>query len=156
DYTLPPQHDFEWRVATREHQVQGEYPHISILDRVFVETTGGDLTIKIENNTASGEGIYAEPVDEADQTLDDADFHYAEVGPLILLKIRPYREERWRYLVFSSRSHEAVRIDAIGWACVSLPEDHGIIFPGGYFLQDGQHKVFDGDFTDFEFVKSIR
>src|SRR5690606_29056472 len=156
DYKLPPQHDFEWRVTTREDHVAGAYPHVSIADRVFVETTGGDLTIKIENNTESGAGIYAEPVAERDQTLDDADFHYAEIGPLVLLKIRPYREEKWRYFVFCSRSRRAVRIDAIGRACISLPEDHGIIFPGGYFLQDGQYKVFDGDFEDFEFLKSIR
>lgn len=156
DYVLPAQQDFEWRLTTREDQVAGEHPHVSILDRIFVETVGGDLTIKIENNTASGEGIYAEPVTESDQTLDDADFHYAEVGPLILLKIRPYREDRWRHLVYSGRTQHAIRIDAIGRACVSLPEDHGIIFPGGYFLQDGQHKVFEGDYGEFEFVRMIR
>jgi len=156
DYQLPPQHDFDWRVVTREDQVEGDHPHVSILNEIFVETTGGDLTIKVENNTATGEGIYSEPVTEPDQTLDDAEFRYVKIGPLVLLKIRPYREEAWRYLVYSARSHKVVRIDAVGQACVSLPEDHGIIFPGGYFLQDGQYKVFDGDFAAFEFVKSIR
>lgn len=156
DYDFPPQHDFEWVVCSRDHQVSGAYPHISIEDEVFVETTGGDLTIKVENNTASGEGIYAEPVDEADQTLDDAEFEYARVGPLILLRILPYREEVRRHLVFSTRSHSVVRVDAIGRACVSLPEDHGVMFPGGYFLQDGQYKVFDGDFSDYEFQRAIR
>ena len=156
DYTPPPQHDFEWRVTTRDDRVAGPHPHVSILDRVFVETTGGDLTIKVENNTQTGEGIYVEPVDEPDQTLDDASFEYAEIGPLILLRIKPYREEHWRHLVFSTRSHNVVRVDAIGHACVSLPDDHGIIFPGGYFLQDGQYKVFDGDYDGFAFHRSIR
>lgn len=156
DYEFPPQHDFEWRTATREMHSAGEYPHVSILDKVFVETTGGDLTIKVEDNTETGEGIYAEPVDDDYQTLDDAEFQYVEVGPLILLKIRPYREEAYRYLVFSTRSHHVVRIDAIGHACVGLPEDHGIIFPGGYYLQDGQYKVFDGDYDGFEFLRQIR
>ncbi len=156
DYDFPPQHDFEWTRCTRDHQVAGAYPHISIEDEVFVETTGGDLTIKVENNTASGEGIYAEPVDEADQTLDDAEFEYARVGPLILLRILPYREEVRRHLVFSTRSHSVVRIDAMGQACVSLPEDHGVMFPGGYFLQDGQYKVFDGDFANYEFQRATR
>src|SRR5690606_24374667 len=133
DYDFPPQHDFEWITCTRDDQVSGDYPHISIEDEVFVETTGGDLTIKVENNTASGEGIYAEPVSEFDQTLDDAEFEYARVGPLILLRILPYREDVRRHLVFSTRSHSVVRIDAIGQACVSLPEDHGVMFPGGYF-----------------------
>ena len=88
---------------------------------MFVETVGGDLTVKVENNTESGEGIYAEPVDEPLQTLDDASIEYAEIGPLVLMKIRPYREEKHRYLVFSTRTQKVVRIDAIGRACWTTP-----------------------------------
>ncbi len=156
DYEFPPQRDFEWTTLTREDQVSGTYPHVSVRNKVFVETTGGDLTIKLENNTATGKGIYAEPVDDSHQTLDDAVFQFREVGPLILLRIRPYREEKWRHLVYSSRTENVVRIDAIGQACRSLPEDHGIIFPGGYFLQDGQYKVFDGNYGGYEFHRAVR
>lgn len=156
DYEFPPQHDFEWTPLTREDQVSGEFPHISIGDKVFVETTGGDLTVKVENNTATGKGIYAEPVDDEYQTLDDASFQYHEIGPLIIMRILPYREEQWRHLVFCARTQEVVRIDAIDRACRSLPEDHGVIFPGGYFLQDGQYKVFDGDYSAFEFHRAVR
>ena len=156
DYTFPPQHDFEWKATGREDQVHGAHPHVSILDEVFVETIGGDLTIKVENNTTRGEGIYAEPVSELGQSLDDADIKYAKVGTLILLSILPYREDKRRYLVFATRSSKVVRADAIGAACVALPEDHGVIFPGGYFLQDGSHKVFDGDYSSFEFERAIK
>jgi ATPase involved in DNA repair/AAA domain (dynein-related subfamily) len=156
DYEFPPQRDFEWTTLTREDQVSGPYPHLSIRNKVFVETTGGDLTVKVENNTTTGKGIYAEPVDDKHQTLDDAVFQYREVGPLILLRIRPYREEKWRHLVFCSRTEEVVRVDAIGQACRSLPEDHGIIFPGGYFLQDGQYKLFDGNYATHEFHRAVR
>ena len=31
---------------------------------------------------------------------------------------------------------KAVRQDAIVQACIQLPEDHGIFFPGGYYLQN--------------------
>ena len=41
---------------------------------------GGDLTVKVENNTADGQGIYREPVDDPDQSLDDAEIAYAQVG----------------------------------------------------------------------------
>lgn len=143
DLTFPPSHDFVWKLATREMQVQGAHPHINIDNRLFVETVGGDLTIKVENNTLTGEGIYSEPVDDANQTLDDAEIHYAVLGSLVLLKVRPYRETVDRYLVFNTRTRQVVRIDAIGRACVQLPEDHGIIFPGGYYLQAGDYKVFD-------------
>ena len=156
DYAFPASHDFEWRVAGREAQVPGDHPHINILDTVFVETVGGDLTVKVEDNTADGAGIYTEPVDDANQTLDDAEFQYAAVGTLVLLRIKPYREQGWRHLVFNTRNHDVRRIDAIGRACVQLPEDHGIIFPGGFYLQNGDYKVFDETIADLEFVRAIK
>ena len=58
-----------------------------------METVGGDLTVKVEDNTDDGLGIYREPVEDADQTLDDAEIFYAIVGNLILLKIKPFRYE---------------------------------------------------------------
>src|SRR5690606_18319433 len=97
DHVFPPAHDFQWRATTREHQVAGKFPHVNILNEVFIETTDGDLTVKIEDNTESGKGIYAEPVDEPRQSLDDAQFEYAKLGHLLLLKILPYNETNWRY-----------------------------------------------------------
>jgi hypothetical protein len=156
DYRFPATHDFEWTVTTRDDYVTGRHPHVNILDQVFVETVGGDLTVKVEDNTEDGQGIYREVVDDASQSLDDGQIHYAKLGALILFKILPYREEEWRYLVFNTRTHDVVRIDKIGESCVQLPEDHGIIFPGGYYLQDGDHKTFDGDFEGMEFLRVIR
>ncbi|WP_434341456.1 DNA repair ATPase [Motilimonas cestriensis] len=154
---LPPnQYDFEWRECTRENEVAGRFPHMNILDTLFVETTQGDLTIKIENNTNSGLGIYAEDVVDDNQSLDDARFCYAEVGSLILLKILPYREETWRYLVYNRNTETVVRIDNIGHACIQLPENHGIIFPGGYYLQNGEYKTFDDDITGLEYKRTIK
>ncbi|MGA4816016.1 DNA repair ATPase [Pseudomonas aeruginosa] len=62
---------------------------------------------------------------------------------MLLLKVLPYREEQWRYLVFNSLTGKVERIDAIGLACIQLPEDHGIIFPGGYHLQNGEYRTFE-------------
>ncbi|MFC0527942.1 DNA repair ATPase [Phytohabitans kaempferiae] len=156
DHTFPSPHDFEWVETTRENHVLGRHPHISIGDEVFVETVGGNLTVKVENNTETGEGIYAEPVDEPLQSLADADIHYARVGPLILLRVRPYKETVWRYLVFNTRTKTVVRLDGIGQACQRLPEDHGIIFPGGYYLATGANKTFDTDVASLEFDRVIR
>jgi hypothetical protein len=143
DIAPPASHDFEWTPVTREQHVGGRHPHINILDTVFVETTGGDLTVKVENNTETGLGIYSEPVEDANQALGDAEIAYARLGRLILLRVKPYRETAQRFLVFNERTREVARIDAIGASCVQLPEDHGIIFPGGYYLQSGEHKRFD-------------
>ena len=145
DIQLPSSYDFDWLETNRENTVHGRHPHINILDKVFVETINGDLTIKIENNTEQGKGIYSEPVEDSTQSLDDGQFFYASVGALVLLKILPYREEQWRYFVFNSLTDEVVKIDDIGQSCVQLPEDHGIIFPGGYYLQSGEMKTFEGD-----------
>lgn len=156
DHTFPPSHDFEWIPATRDDHVPGRHPHISIQGEMFVETVGGDLTIKIENNTETGEGVYREPVAEPLQSLADADVHHARVGPLILLRVRPYNETEWRYLVFNTRTKDVSRLDGIGQACQRLPEDQGIIFPGGYHLSTGVGKTFDTDVSDLEFERVIR
>lgn len=157
DNIYPPSHDFAWRATTRDNHIMGAHPHVSIEDEVFVETVGGDLTVKIENNTENGLGIYSEPVDDPHQSLADAQIFYARAGSLLLLKIRPYKEEHWRYLVYNPRLQQVVRLDPIGTACIALPEDHGIIFPGGYYLQSGDRKLFDGDDMDnLAFKRMIR
>ncbi|RSN17655.1 DNA repair ATPase [Streptomyces sp. WAC 05977] len=156
DHVFPPSHDFEWIETSREQHVLGRHPHISIEDDVFVETVGGNLTIKVENNTETGEGVYAEPVDEPLQSLADAEVSYARIGPLILLRILPYKETAYRYLVFNTRTRDVVRLDGIGQACQRLPEDHGIIFPGGYYLDTGVSKTFDTTVDELEFERVIR
>ena len=152
---FPPQHDFEWIRTTRDQFIFGEHPHISIEDRVFVETVGGDLTVKVEDNTASGEGIYAELVDDADQTLDDAEIYYAIVGNIILLKIRPYQEKEFRHLVFNEKLQTCMRLDSIEDACVLLPDDHGLIFSNGYYLQTGEYKTFENEADGMLFERRI-
>jgi hypothetical protein len=149
-------HDFEWKSVGREQHEAGSHPHINIQDEVFVETINGQLTIKVENNTEDGLGIYNESVDDSTQSLADASVQYAKVGSLLLLKIKPYREKAYRYLVFNTRTKNVNRIDAIGLACVSLPEDHGIIFPGGYYLQSGETKKFPDNIDGLTFKRMLR
>ncbi|GAB4140867.1 MAG: DNA repair ATPase [Planctomycetaceae bacterium] len=151
----PPQHQFEWKRTHRDLHYAGLHPHVSIEDKVFVETLGGDLTIKIENNTDSGEGIYSEPVDDPDQTLDDAEIFYAIVGNIILLKIRPYQEKNFRYIVYNEKIQRAQRLDSIRDACVLLPDDHGLIFSNGYYLQTGESKIFEEQNSGMLFEKRI-
>jgi hypothetical protein len=112
-----------------------------------VECVGGDLTIKVEDNTATGEGIYSEPVDDRHQKVDDAEIAFAELDHLILLKIRPYKETAARYFIFNEKLRSVVRVDSIGDACVRLPEEHGLIFPDGYYLGTGELKRFDAKET---------
>ena len=156
DIQLPNAYDFEWIETRREDVIHGRHAHINIDDTVFVDTIGGDLTIKVENNTEDGLGIYRETVEDKTQSLDDASVHYARVGALILIKILPYREQQWRYFIYNTLTESALRIDTIGESCLQLPEDHGIIFPGGFYLQTGEHKSFDDPVGGLRFKRMIR
>ena len=156
DIELPQAHDFEWSETKREDIVHGRFPHINILDQLFVETIGGDLTLKIENNTEDGQGIYRETVEDINQSLDDAEIFYAKVGSLILVKILPYKEEQWRCFIYNTFTNAVVRIDAINDSCVELPEDHGVIFPGGYYLDNGEYKTFSDEISGLRFKRKIR
>ncbi|NJL12621.1 MAG: hypothetical protein HC913_06245 [Microscillaceae bacterium] len=155
EFKYPEQHAFGWQRARREAYREGRHPHISIQDRVFVEAIGGDLTIKVEDNTESGEGIYSEPV-ERKQGLDDGEYYFADLGNLIILKIRPYQEQNFRYFVFNEKLHQAVRIDKIGEACILLPDQQGLIFSNGYYLQSGELKVFSNLVENLKFEKHIQ
>jgi hypothetical protein len=152
---LPPTHNFEWIATTRKNFVDGKYPHVSVLDKIFVETIGGDLTVKLENNTEEGSGIFNEPVNDANQSLEDAKIYYSEIGNLIILKILPYREDNYRYLVFNSLTENIERIDSIGDSCIELPEQHGIIFPNGYYLENGDFKVFNDESQNLKYFQTI-
>ncbi|MEM1214738.1 MAG: DNA repair ATPase [Bacteroidota bacterium] len=151
---FPEQYEFRWRLATRDDQRVGKHPHVSILDRVFVETVGGDLTIKIEDNTDDGLGIYREAVDYPDQTLDDATFAYADLGNLIALKIQPYQEAA-RYFVYNEKIQQVKRVDALQESGILLPEGQGLIFANGYYLQTGEYKVFDQQAGGLRFKRRI-
>ncbi len=151
---IPEQHEFRWKRATRDDQRNGRHPHISILDRVFVETVGGDLTIKIEDNTDDGLGIYREAVEYPDQTLDDAEYYYADLGNLIALKIRPYQES-FRYFVYNEKIERVQRIDTLEDSGVLLPDGQGLIFANGFYLQTGEFKIFDESLRKMRFDQRI-
>lgn len=150
----PDQHEFRWIKTTRADHRDGKHPHISINDTVFVETVGGDLTIKVEDNTDDGHGIYSEDVIHKDQSLDDGEVYYTILGNIIIIKIRPYQED-FRYIVYNKKIQEARRIDKIRESCILLPDDHGIIFSNGYYLQTGEFKQFENNLSDMLFEKKI-
>lgn len=156
DDVFPPSHDFEWTAATREDHVLGRHPHVSVRGEFHVSAVGGALTVKLEDDTETAGGVYSEPVDEPLQSLADADIAHARVGALILLRVRPYKEDTDRHLVFNTLTKSVVRLDGIGAACRRLPDDQGIVFPGGYCLATGVHKTYELDATGLEFEREVR
>lgn len=148
------QYDFDWIKTGLNDRRLGVHPHISVLDKVFIEAVHGDITFKIENNTDTGQGIYAEPVANKDQQLDDAEYHYADLGNLIPIKIKPYGED-FRAYVFNVRTKQVLPINSLLDAGVLLPDNQGIIFPNGYYLQNGEHKLFELQLSELEFSSSV-
>ncbi len=154
EYKFKSQHEFKWLEATRDMHRYGVHSHVSILDKVFVETIGGDLTIKIEDNTKEGKGILAEPVEQVDQTLDDGQYRYAQLGNLIALEVKPFQEES-RYFVYNNKLKEVKKIESIKNSCLLLPDDQGIIFPTGYYLQTGEYKILGNGIENVKFEQKI-
>lgn len=136
----PTQQEFTWTKVTREMQRKGSHPHVSLADKVFVEAIGGDLTIKIEDNTNSGKGIYSEDVLQKDQTLDDAEIHYFDYNNLVIFKIKPYQETE-RYFIYNHKEKKVARVDSLQYSIILLPENQGVIYPNGYALQTGEIRV---------------
>ena len=151
---LPAQHEFEWTKTKLEDRRLGKFPHISILDKVFIEALHGDITFKIEDNTDSGKGIYSEKVANTDQQLDDADYYYADLGNLIVVRIKPYQED-FRAYIFNQRTKEVLNLKSLNESAILLPDNQGVIFSNGYYLQNGTYKVFDSDLEDVTFLRKI-
>ena len=149
-----PQHDFKWIKTSLDDRRLGKFSHVSILDKVFIEATEGDITFKIENNTETGKGIYSESVENKDQQLDDADYYYTDLGNLVLVRIKPYQED-FRAYVFNTRTKEVVNIKMLNNAGILLPDNHGVIFPNGYYLQNGEYKIFESELTNLEFFRKV-
>jgi len=154
--SLGEQQDIEWQSTGRSDHVTGDHPHVSIRDKIFVECIGGDLTVKLENNTREGKGIYSEPVDDPHQSVADADIAFAEVGNFILLRVLPNREKNTRYLIFNSLTEQVHRVDAMARCCKLLPEEHGLLFANGYALASGEVKLFQDDWGGMQFFHSLR
>jgi hypothetical protein len=147
------QYDFQWVKTDLSNRRLGLHPHISVLDKVFIEALNGDITFKIENNTDTGKGIFSDPVLNRDQQLDDANYFYADLGNLIAIKIQPY-QEAFRAYIFNVRTKQVTAIPGLLDAGIVLPDNQGIIFPNGYYLQNGEYKLFENGITELEFIQS--
>ncbi|CAK7058178.1 DNA repair ATPase [Saezia sanguinis] len=157
DIALPAPYDFEWLHTTREMIIDtARRLYMNIANTLFIEQRRGTLTFKIENNTPDGQIIFTEKVEDENQALGDLRVEFAELGSLLLLKILPYREQQWRHYIYNKLNQKIARVDALGLACIQLPEDHGIIFPGGYYLQNGEFKTFDIPMLGMRFKRTVR
>ena len=156
DLSFPDRFSFPWKSVGRDSQVQGRSPHLNIADTLFVDNLRGNITFKVENNTSTGEGIYSDPVDSDSQSLDDASFDFADLGEILLVRILPFNEKRWRYYLFNRTERKIERVDTMAGSVASLPDNHGLIFPSGYYLATGELKTFQIPEGDFRLQRTLR
>ncbi|CAH7167242.1 conserved hypothetical protein [Vibrio chagasii] len=134
----------EWVSTTKDDIINGAHSHISVANKVFVETIGGDLTIKTNNDTEDSKGIYSEDVEKKEQRITDAKVEYIDLGELVLLSVRPLSETT-RYYVFNVPTQQVIRCDALANSWTEFDEGHGIVFSNGYAIAGGEMKVIDSE-----------
>ncbi len=141
--------DFEWTTVGREHQVDGRWPHVALEGMLFVGVDKGTLEFRIDDAVTGGRAVLTERVAEADQSLSELKIGYARMGDVLLIRVHPYRELGERFYLYNQLSRTLDRADAIGRGCHQLPENHGVVFPGGFHLRSGETRIFATDAADY-------
>ncbi len=144
--------DFVWNEVDRTHRIEGRWPHWNLEDLVFLGGSKGVLEFRVDDVVEGGRVINTEQLAVVDADLGELTIHTARLGELLLVRLQPYGESTERFYVYNRLTQQVHRIDAIGLNCHRLPEDSGIIFPGGFHLQNGETKVFATDASGFELL----
>ncbi|MEU5160086.1 DNA repair ATPase [Streptomyces sp. NPDC020875] len=157
----PPPGDVVWTPTSRDDHTTGPEPRIRVTDGVYVSTVGGTLTVHpaaAADGSEASDALFTEPVAEPLQSLADADVSWARVGPLVLLRVRPYNETVVRHLVVHTLTATVTRLEGVGTgeAIRRLPDDQGIVFPGGYCPAGGAVKAFEDPRPDAAFERAVR
>jgi ATPase involved in DNA repair/ATPase family associated with various cellular activities (AAA) len=155
DLVTEAPYDFGWTDAGRDLIAEGRWRHYRI-NGLYVGLDKGGLEFRIDDVVEGGRTIHRESVVEAGQSIDEMHIAYAELGEVLVVRLLPYRESDERFFVFNKLTRAVQRADAIGRNCHQLPEGQGVVFPGGYHLQNGENKVFATDSTGFVFHASHR
>jgi ATPase involved in DNA repair/ATPase family associated with various cellular activities (AAA) len=147
--------DFPWIDTDRGAISDGRWPHLAVQGELFIGLTKGTLDFRVNDAVSGSRTVLSEKVVEVEQEVNELRVRYARLGELILIALLPYRENDERFYVYNRLTREAHRVDAIGRGCHQLPEDQGIVFPGGFHLQNGEHRVFTSDTTGLSLHNSV-
>lgn len=150
--------EFSWKQLGRERFISGDCPLVNINDSIFVGNTNGFIRIKNKSTTDNIEKdtILKKELKDSRQSLENASFSYHQVESLFLIKVQPYKENAY-YFIVDTITDTAIEADGLGYAGVMLPENAGIIYSNGYYLKDGGFKKYehlDKEAYHYETVKS--
>jgi hypothetical protein len=152
DLVSPEPFDFEWHEVDRTQRIEGRWPHWNLHDLVFVGGAKGVLEFRVDDVVEGGRMVHTEQLSVVDGDLGELALQTARIGELLLVRLKPYGETTERYYVYNRLTQQVHRIDAIGLNCHQLPEGSGIMFPGGFHLQNGETKVFATDAAGYELL----
>ena len=68
--------------------------------------------------------------------------------------MRPFQEAA-RYFLYNHKTRELQKIDSLNHAAILLPNDQGLIFPSGYYLQTGEYHLFNHAIDNIRFADKI-
>ncbi|HMO12408.1 MAG TPA: DNA repair ATPase, partial [Actinotalea sp.] len=145
DLVAPQQYDFTWNTIDRTELTEGRWQHWNLDDLVFLGGQAGHLEFRVDDAVENGKVVHREVLAASEGAISELQIATARLGELLLIRLLPYRETAERFYVYNRLTRVVHRIDALGLNCHRLPEDSGIIFPGGFHLQNGETKVFATD-----------
>ena len=154
DLVVAPRYDFAWEELDRTQRVEGRWPHWNLHDLLFIGGGKGTLEFRIDDVVEGGRVITTEHLSATDADIGELVIQTARMGELLLIRLKPYGETSERYYIYNRLTQQVHRIDAIGLNCHQLPEHSGVIFPGGFHLQNGETKVFATDAAGYELLAS--
>jgi hypothetical protein len=135
----------------------GPHPHVNILDTGLRRDRGRRPHRQGREQHGVGRGHLREPVDDANQTLDDAEIHYAKLGTWCSSRCSPSARSVSLPGVRHPAPQPVVRIDAIGRPAGSCPRTTASSSPVATYLQTASYKVFDPSPVDgLEFKRAIK
>lgn len=136
--------DFSWKELGRDCFISGDCPLVNINDSIFVGNTNGFIRIKNKptTNNIENDTILKKELNDSRQSLENASFSYHQVESLYLIKIKPYKEDAY-YFIVDTITDTVIEAAGLGYAGVMLPENAGIIYSNGYYLKDGGSKTYE-------------
>ncbi len=141
--------------ATRDQHRFGTHPHISVQDTVFVECVGGDLTIKIEDNTeqvlASTASLSTMPIRRSTMPRSIT----ACLGTWSFSRFVPTKRKSSVTSSIASNDDRPCDWIPLVLLAFSYPTIMGSSFPTGFFLQTGAYKLFDHGLRNTIYQKTI-
>ena len=108
------------------------------------------MEFRIDDVVEGGRTLMTEPITEAGQEVGELRVSAASLGDVLLVRVMPYREAVERFYIYNRLSRRIERADAVGLNCHRLPDNQGVVFPGGFHLANGDTKQFATDSNGFE------